>query len=83
MRLAGQEGTSAPVWVQLPDGTPIYVLWPAGFYARFTAAGLELFAGAGQLVARGGQVIDLGAAGDSGGASSFEVCEINGIRYPT
>lgn len=77
VRLDGDPNGSPAVWVTSPDGDRHTVLWPFGFYATFDP-GLELFAGDGTLVARGGDVLDLGG-GD--GANGFYACVIKGVYY--
>lgn len=48
------------VWVEGPDGERIPVVWPPGFGARFTEAGVELVDEDGAVVAREGDVLEMG-----------------------
>lgn len=48
------------VWVERDDGSRIAVVWPPGFRARFTQAGVELLDRQGVVVAHGGDRLDLG-----------------------
>jgi len=50
---------SRPVWVESWDGEQRDIVWPYGFSARFTPA-LELLNARGEVVAREGDVLDLG-----------------------
>ncbi|HEX5467018.1 MAG TPA: hypothetical protein VFW92_10145 [Candidatus Limnocylindrales bacterium] len=77
VRLDGDPNGSPAVWVTSPDGDRHTVLWPFGFYATFDP-GLALFAGDGTLVARGGDVLDLGGGA---GANAFYACVIKGVYY--
>jgi hypothetical protein len=50
---------SRPVWVESRGGGRLTVVWPYGFSARFSP-GLELLDSEGEVVAREGDLLDLG-----------------------
>lgn len=70
--LRGDEalGAQGCLWVEVPGSEePVSVLWPEGYQARFNP--LELLNGDGQVIARGGDLIEL----TGGDATEVETSE--------
>ena len=66
-----------------PDsGSTEAVVWPRGFSARLVGGVAEIVAADGTVVAREGDVIDLGGGWDGSGGPAFHVCSVNGTIYP-
>lgn len=66
------------VLVNILTGKQTTIVWPYGFVARLVDGKVELVAPDGSVVAREGDVLDVGGAGAQPG---FHVCEINGKTY--
>ena len=58
--------------IKAPDGTVVEVEWPFQYTARRDVTGVALIDGAGVLVAREGQVIQMG--GGTGADNVFHAC---------
>jgi hypothetical protein len=65
------------VLVNINSGEQTTIVWPYGFFARLVDGKAELVAPDGSVVAREGDVLDVGG----GGGPPFHVCEINGTIY--
>jgi hypothetical protein len=70
---AAKSGT--PVWVEDPSGHAYTIEWPNGYTARFDP-GLTVFDAKGAVVARVGDVLDLGGGQMSDGYDWF-ACSIS------
>jgi hypothetical protein len=67
-----------------PDtGAEITVAWPRGFRAHLVGGVAEIVASDGNVIAREGDVVDLGGGLDSAAVSpAFHICAVNGTIYP-
>lgn len=74
VRLRGDRAADPPVWVEDAQGKKLSILWPNGFSARFDPD-LSLIGGSGQVVARAGDLLDLGG-GQVEPAYDFFACEV-------
>jgi hypothetical protein len=64
-------------------GAEVTVAWPRGFSARLVDGVAEIVASDGTVIAREGDLIDLGGGVDSAAVSpAFDICAVNGIIYP-
>jgi hypothetical protein len=69
---AAKSGT--PIWVEDPSGHAYTIEWPNGYTARFDP-GLTVLDAKGAVVARAGDVLDLGGGNMSDGYDFF-ACSI-------
>jgi hypothetical protein len=74
MRLRGDGAAKPPVWVEDPQGKRFTVIWPNGFSARFDPK-LVLLGSGGGVVARDGDLLDLGG-GQVDPAYDWFACEV-------
>ena len=76
VRLEGDPAQRPAVWVVGQDGRRLSILWRHGFSARFTPR-LELLDEDGKVVAREGDVLNLGG-GDTSEEFDWFACEVAG-----
>ena len=77
-RLHGDQSQTPPVWVVTPDGKPVSVVWHRRFSARF-APQVELLE-EGRVVAREGDLLDLGGGSADHLGFDFFACTLDRVR---
>jgi hypothetical protein len=82
LRLRGDPDRVPAVWVEaVHDGTPLRVVWPPGFRARFEPD-LVLYDARGRLVAREGDILTNGGGDPDFADRPMTLSSFNGVDYP-